>query len=301
MWPTSPECSQPSASMVCAGLLRLVQVAHEHSGAANQDLSLAGDADLVAEHRLSDRAEPALVRRVQRDDRTALGLPVAFDDLQSHHHVPAQQLGRNRRGRRDQRARPLQAEAGLDVAEHRHLGQPAQRQQPCRHRLAGRAQIDHAAADLHRAFECPALQRRRVVQREANRRVELLPGARHPGNVVRRDFAQVLVEGVRTFDHVDHRAGAQRAIDRAEALRDVAQRQPAQQFVCRAGGQHVVDHFDQVQHVSMAEHHALRRSGGSGGVDQDRSVVRLGLLDLAFPAPGLGGVGRITVGNELLE
>ena len=101
--PMSPVWNQPSASMACARGLGVVPVALHDVRSAREDLAVLGDLHLDAGNDRADRADAALVRRVDGDDRRGLGEAVALVDLEPGADEERRQLGaraaRRRRGR----------------------------------------------------------------------------------------------------------------------------------------------------------------------------------------------------------
>ena len=70
--------------------------------------------------------EPGLVRPIgfAVDDAAGLGLAPDLDHLEPERHVPAQQVGRDRRRAGDQQPRAVHADHLAHVVEHQHAREP---------------------------------------------------------------------------------------------------------------------------------------------------------------------------------
>src|SRR5438477_10455067 len=86
---------------------------------------------------------------------------------------------------------------------------------------------------------------------------------------------------------VDRAARAQRIEDGERALRDVGEWQERQLLIALARRREIVGETQLEDDVAMAQHGALRRPGGAGGVDEGGEGVGAGELDQRVPGAGL--------------
>ncbi len=127
--------------------------------------------------------------------------------------------------------------------------------------------------------EAPAPEAGGFVAQGHQRAVDLFPQARHGGEGVRRHLAQILEHGFRALREIHGAAFVDRHLHRDQSLKNMAQRQEAELVVLFPGFQQGFAGGQLEQHVLVADHGALGRAGGAGGIDQHADLVRPALLD----------------------
>ena len=195
--------------------------------------------------RLADGAEALDAAQGGVRDAAVLGHAVDLGDRQAEARVPAQQLGRHRRGAAGGVGAGIEAERAQDLLR------------------------DEAAHD--RDAQQPLQLRRRHLR--VDRLLELDPQARHREEHRRPRPLQVGGEGLEALgeEHV-HPGGQQRMLDQG-ALGDVRQRQVAQQPRAAVERHALQAGVDRPGEGREAVHHALGHAGRARGVHEGRELV----------------------------
>jgi len=155
----------------------------------------------------------------------------------------------------------VQSHRALDVVQDEEIGGAEQQAQAESGRTSGDPELGRAGADGERPTVGEAARERGVPHPERDRRVELLPDARHREEERRRHLAQVVRDGVDGLGEVDRGARPERIEDAHGALGDVTERQERELLVALAQLRDVVGVVDLEQDVAMAQHRALRGPG----------------------------------------
>ena len=133
--------------------------------------------------------------------------------------------------------------------------------------------VRRAESEPDRHAVGPALQRRRVADRERDLRVEALPHARHRHHDRGLQLAEVLRDRVHALGEIGGHSVADAGIGE-DALGGMAQRQERKTFVVGRHGQQRPQALALLDDVAVAQHGALGRPRRARGVDQDREIVR---------------------------
>ena len=181
----------------------------------------------------------------------------------------------------------MQPHRALHVVEGDEVGQPVEDPQGEGRPSALDPALRHAHADAERPAVGEPARARRLAHPQRDAGVELLPDPGHGEEDRRRDLADVVGHGVDGLGEVDGAARAQRIEDGERALRDVGEGQERQLLIALARRREVVGEAQLEDDVAMAQHGALRRPGGAGGVDEDGEVVGAGDLDQRVPGAGM--------------
>ena len=226
--PRSPEHSQPSLS-VSAVACGLLVVAEEHVGAAHQDLAVLGDLDLEPGQRRPDRADLGLARQVVRRRAGVLGLAVDLADRQVDAREELQHVGRDRGGARAQHARAVEAERGLELADHQPVGERVLRLRASHGTGSPRSRRALTSVHTRRAQSTSRLLAAGdLAQPRRQPGVELLPDPRHAEEHRRAALLEVVGDLLDRLREVHRAARGRRHVDRAHLLGDVRQRQVRQ-------------------------------------------------------------------------
>ena len=226
------------------GRLGVLPVAGEAPRPAGQDLPVLGDPGLDAGDRLAHRPEDVPLRAGEADDGTHLGRAVALQDVDAHLGPALGDL--QVEGRRPDSDR---VEPAAELAEHRPEQEPAQ---PAR----------SPARDPVRLLE-PGTSAR-LVDLPLDRRVQEPQPLRHDQQDRHLEVAERADQhGGLAADRVDD-AGAddQRAHEPEHLFIEVRQRQHRQEAVPLVERQHLGHRGGAGHEVAVAEHRALRLTGG---------------------------------------
>ena len=271
----SPVCSQPSASIASAVMLRLVAVAGHHHVAAHEQLAVVRQLDLDARARRPDGADLHRAGRVDRAEAAGLRHPPQLrqrdaDGVEEDEHVA-------RRRRR----------AGVDgdrLVQAEHRAQPARtgsRRPPRRAARRPRAPARRpcSSSTLRRAaVSQPTVCSPWVENRALEPRLELLEDPRHREEPRRPDGRQVgddlAHHGARGDRHAEH----DRQVVVRHPLGDVRGRQPRDHARAVGEADDRVGRPRARHHVAVRELDALGRAGRPGRVDQREQVVGLDRL-----------------------
>ena len=231
-------------------------------------------------------------------EAAVLGLAVDLAHVDTERHVPLDQVRRDRRGAGGGAPGAVQPHRALDVVEHEEVGDPKQQAEAQGGPPARDAVLGDSRADRKRPVVGESARTGRVAHPERDRRVELLPDARHREEHRRRHLADVVGHGVEALREVHGGARAQRVEHAERALGHVAERQERELLIALAQLGDVVGVVDLEQDVAVAQHRALGRPGRARGVDQDRQIVRSGELDHPLER---AGVLRLVADADLQE
>ncbi len=291
--------SHPSGIDGPRGLLRVLEVALEDVRAAGEDLAVLVELDLDAGQRLAHRSHQGTARAVHGDDPGGLGHPVALHQRDAQHLEEAEELGRGRCGAAQGEPGPVEADAPLEGLADRPVGEEAGGPEPGGD-LPGGGRLHPASPHRHGQPVEAALQEGGVGHPQLDGGGELLPDARHAGEVGGRDLAQVLEERVQALHEVDDVAHSQVEEHRAEVLVDVRQRQVGDELVVHPGAVREDERLRHEERAAVGEHGALGISGGPRGVDDHRRVLRRDLGEPLLDAMRIGGPQRLPFLLEIL-
>ena len=225
--PTSPECSQPSASSASRGGGVVLEVAPEDVRAAHHHLAVLGELQLGARDRVAGRAEPIARGKRHRRRPAALAHPVDLHDRQAEAQEELERLLRDRRRRDRQQPRAVEPEPRAHLREDEPVGEPvAPGTGP-----AGLVGVAGTQADRARPGHDSSAQRARLGPLRLDRRLHLLPHARHAEEEVRPHLGEVRGQLLEALGEVDRGARRDREQVRDDLLGDVRERQVADQRV----------------------------------------------------------------------
>ena len=230
--PTSPLCSQPSASIVSRGDGLVLEVAAEHHVAADQDLAVVGQPQLDAGIRHADGSDGRDVAGLDRGGAGGFGQAVGLADRHAEHAKDTSgspvRSARRRRSRRGNGEARRNSAASARPATYQKAHFSALQRAPVR----ARARPPGAASDAMRALVQPQRGSRRpraawsgwtewnFSQMRGTPKKICGDSSRRSSCTVRRLSAKLTIG-----------AGGHRDMDREHLLGDVAQRQVGDQLV----------------------------------------------------------------------
>ena len=266
---------------------RLVaEVPLHHVVAAAEDLAVVGDLDVHAPNGNPHRAEPEAVPAVHGDDRRGFGQSVALDHDPARGQEELGDVAGKRRPAGDEELHPP-AHPGVELAEDQFGREAVLEFQTRRHRGAVLAMLAHLVPGGERPVEDLLLQGAAGGRRLEDPVPHLLvePGhARHHRGV---DLPDVLDQRVHALGDRDRDPGVRIQVVRHHAGEHVAVRQHGDRAVVGREGQRLVGGERVLQQVRLGEHHPLRVSGGSRGIDDGGDVVTGNRGRKALGRPGV--------------
>ena len=262
---------QPAVPDRLGGRRLVVPVALHHEFAAHQDLAVIGDPDLDVDERRSHGLELDPVRRVAAHDRRGFGLAVALQQPEPERAEEQADLVVERRAARHQPLQPP-AEALPNFGPHQPVDDSVH------HALAESERVgalDLAAAERDGLAEQPGPQPAGLRDAARDPAVHRLVEPGHGGHDGRAHLGHVARQLLDGFGVVDLGADGNREHQPGRVFVGVRQRQE--------GEEHLVIHAELEQDMvgalavaedrAMAQHHALGRAAGAGGVDQAGRVA----------------------------
>ena len=272
----------------------VVEVAGEHPRSTDEDLAVAGDAQLDAGQGLAHLADAHVVGRRVRGDGRAFGLAVALAHGHADGPEELEHLGSDGSGARDGDPHPAHPELrpkaaieqGMTQGSHSAAADP----EASPHATPGQAPAPRQPEPV-----VQALERRGVGHADLDGGQHLLPHARDAEEHSRLHLAQVRDEGFPTLAEVDDVAGVEGVDRRREALGHVAERQIGEHLVVGTAAEGVEEDVAGGHEIGVGEHGALGRTGGARRVHHGRHAVGWQRRSSASPLISVG------LGAELLE
>src|SRR5215467_1775782 len=249
--------SEPAVGDRLRRLLRVLEVAEEDVGSAEEDLALRGNAYLGVGAGYPDRAELDPARGHAGGQAAVLCLAIDFPHVDAESEIPADQLGRDGGGASGGGAGTMKPERALDVVEHEEIGEAIEETEGSRRPSPLDATLGHSSAHPDGPAVGDLAQPRRLAHAEGHRGVELLPDARHGEEYGGGDLADVLGHGVDALREVHGGAGVERIEDAEGPLGHVRERQKGELLIARAGLREEVGEADLEEDVAVAQHGAL--------------------------------------------
>ena len=286
------------------GLGGVLEVADEHARRLEQNLAIVGDADIDMRTGRTDRVGMDFAVRLGGDVEEGFGLAVKLLEVQPDRPIEGEQIGADRFAGGIGDAHARKTEHVLERRIDQNIAEPIKQPAGERHALAVENALAIFARDTDEVVEHLALESAGVLHADHHARQQHFERARRRKVKARTDLAQIGGRGVGAFRAGHAEAGHQTLRVIEIVIADPGQRQIGERDVFLGQlveGDGVGRRLDR----SLAgQHHAFRRAGCAGGVENDRRVRTLAGGDLAiepFAELGIGGQRLAAVGDDIVH
>ena len=254
--------------------LRVFVIAFEQAGRPHQNFAVIGHPQFHAPTRHAHCVSAGLVVGLQADKNRRFGRTVQLLEVHANGAVKAEQIRAYCLARRVGHPYPAHAQAVAQGAVHQDVTQRVQQAVPGAHRRTIHARGADAARQIHEEGEHPALEGAGIFHADHYVGEQTLKHPRWCKVVGRADFFQVDGGGGRRLRAIHHVAAHQPLRVAENVLPDPGHRQIRQHFFSTGQVVKLGTGLRAVEQAVMGMDHSLRVTGGAGGEEHGRHIIR---------------------------